>query len=89
MNASLIDMPPGEVLTLATGDLEMWRTSDDRFLIHLALTGKRQMWIELSPEQASWLAGQLEPAEANRCTVCGRSNMLSHICEPCYERYVA
>ena len=59
MNASLTDMPPGEVLQLATGDLEMWRVKDGRFLIHLALTGKRQMWIELSPEQAHWLAGQL------------------------------
>jgi hypothetical protein len=59
MPTTLIDMPPGEVLTLATGDLEMWRVKDGRFLIHLALTGKRQMWIELSPEQAHWLAGQL------------------------------
>lgn len=86
MQTALIDMPPGEVLTLATGDLEMWRVQDGRFLIHLALTGKRQMWIELSPEQAHWLAGQLEPAD---CCVCGRKNMLTHLCEYCYEKYVA
>jgi hypothetical protein len=55
----LIDVTPGDVLKLATGDLELWRVQDGRFLIHLALTGKRQMWIELSPEQAHWLAGQL------------------------------
>ena len=59
MPTTLIDMPPGEVLTLATGDLEMWRVKDGRFLIHLAFKGTRQMWIELSPEQAHWLAGQL------------------------------
>lgn len=56
------DMPDstqGRTFTLASGDLELWRIKDGRFLIYLTPRGQRNMWIELSAEQAAWLAGQL------------------------------
>lgn len=57
--ATAPDTTQANPLTLAAGDLELWRIKDGRFLIHLALRGQRNMWIELSAEQAAWLAGQL------------------------------
>lgn len=53
------DATQSKTITLAAGDLELWRIEDGRFLIHLAFRGHRNMWIELSAEQASWLAGEL------------------------------
>lgn len=64
MPTRLVNMAPSDIQefacqTLAAGDLELWRVKDGRFLIHLAFKGQRNAWIELSPEQAHWLAGQL------------------------------
>lgn len=56
---TLTDPTQCKPLTLAAGDIELWRVKDGRFLIHLAFRGQRNMWIELSRQQADWLAGEL------------------------------
>lgn len=65
MPTKLINVAPDEIQdfarqTLAVGSLEVWRIKDGRFLIHVAINNSnRGPWIELSAEQASWLAGEL------------------------------
>ena len=56
MQVDLFDGKPDA--TIESGDLELWRLKDGRFLVHVTINGKGP-WIELSAEQASWLAGQL------------------------------
>ena len=63
MPTKLVNVAPSEIQefacqTVGNSGMEVWRLKDGRFLIHLTLTG-RGPWIELSAEQASWLAGQL------------------------------
>ena len=59
MQVDLFDHKPAGTQTLAAGDLELWRVKDGRFLIHLSFKGQKNAWIELSAEQASWLAAEL------------------------------
>lgn len=52
------DATQSKPFSMAYGDLELWRLKDGRFLIHVMIN-KKGPWIELSAEQASWLAGEL------------------------------
>lgn len=56
MQVDLFDGKPDA--TIDTGGLELWRLEDGRFLIHITIHGKGP-WIELSAEQAAWLAAEL------------------------------
>ena len=63
MTTKLVNVAPDEIQdfarqALAVGNLEVWHIKDGRFLIHVAINN-RGPWIELSAEQASWLAGEL------------------------------
>ena len=56
MQIDLFDGKPSA--TLVDGNLELWRLKDGRFLLHVMINNKGP-WIELSTEQAAWLAAEL------------------------------
>ena len=63
MPTKLVNVDPSEIKEFAcqtVGDsgMEVWQLKDGRFLVHLTVTG-RGPWIELSAEQAVWLAAEL------------------------------
>lgn len=59
MQIDLFDGKPQGTQTVASGDLELYRVDDGRFLVHMTLRDAKHVWIELSSDQANWLAGQL------------------------------
>lgn len=59
MQRHLIDLVPCRTVEIGAGQLELWNTPDGRVLIHLQPAHETPIWIELSPDQAVWLAREL------------------------------